>query len=128
VEEILVVFVQFLAEGLLNTLVYLPFELPMSRNEKTGERTGCGWHVVYLVLGGVVGAISVLVVPHLLLRSPSMRIANLLIAPLLGGGFSWSLTTIRRSWGSAVSPLTHFWTAFWFVLALNAVRLAYAEH
>ena len=125
-EEVLVLIVQFVVEVLVETLVYLPFDLPLSRDEKSGERKGCGWHFLYLMMGGVVGGLSLLVAPRLLIHSAPLRVANLLVAPVVAGGLSWALAVRRRSRGAEVCPRTHFWTGFWFVLAFSSVRLAYS--
>ena len=127
-EEVLVLHVQFVAEVLLQALVYLPFDLPLSRNEKTGESRGCGWPLLYLVWGGVIGGLSLLVAPRLLIHSAPLRLANLLIAPLGAGGLSWALAAWRRSRGAVVCPRAQLWAAFWFVLAFAGVRLAYPAH
>ncbi|MBA4062203.1 MAG: hypothetical protein C0501_00585 [Isosphaera sp.] len=125
-EEVLVLAVQFVAEVLLQAVVYLPFDLPLSRDEKTGGRTGCGWPFVYLVVGGVVGGLSLLVAPRLLIHSAPLRLANLVVAPVVAGGVSWGVAAWRRSRGATTCPRTHFWAGFWFVLAFGGVRLAYA--
>jgi hypothetical protein len=126
VEEVLILLVQFVAEVLIELLIYLPFDLPLSRDAKTGERQGCGWLVLYLMLGGMVGGLSLLIAPRLLLHSPPLRVANLIVAPVATGGLSWSLATWRRSRGvAAACPTTHLWTGFLFVLAFGGVRLAY---
>lgn len=124
-EEVLVLLVQVVAEVLVDVLIYLPFDVPLSRDEKTGERRGAGWLFVYALAGGVLGGLSLLLVPDLVLRSPALRLANLAVAPLASGGVSWGLAAWRRSRGARADPPTHFWTAFWFVLAFGAVRLAY---
>ncbi len=125
-EEVVVLLVQFVVEVFVDVLVYLPFDVHLSRNEKTGDRSGCGWVTVYVVLGGTVGGLSSLVAPHFLIRSSPLRLANLVVAPVTAGGLSWALAAWRRSRGAVASPQAHRWTAFWFVLAFNAVRLAYA--
>jgi len=128
VEELLIVVVQFLAELLLEVVIYLPFDLPLSRDEKTGERTGWGWHFVYLVVGGLVGGLSLFFAPRHLISSAALRLTNFVVAPIAAAGVSWGLTAWRRSRGAATCPQTHLWTAFWFVLAFGGVRLAYAAH
>jgi hypothetical protein len=126
VEEALVVIVQFIVEVLLQVLIYLPFDLPLRRDAKTDERSGPGWLVLYVVAGGAVGGLSLLVAPHLLIHTVPLRLANLVVAPVVAGALSWWLADVRRSRGAVTQPLTRLWTAFWFVLAFSGVRLAYA--
>jgi hypothetical protein len=125
-EEVLVVGVQFVVEVLLQGLFYLPFDVPLSRDEKSDRPTGWGWWFFYAAAGGVVGGLSLLVASHLLIHSAPLRLANLLVAPVASGGLSYLIALWRRTRGAKTSPRTHFWTAFWFVLAFGAVRLAYA--
>jgi hypothetical protein len=78
------------------------------------------------VAGGVVGALSLLFASHLLIHSAPLRVVNLIVAPIVSGGLSYLIAVWRRTRGARTCPRTHFWTAFWFVLAFGAVRLAYA--
>jgi hypothetical protein len=126
VEEVLVVAVQFVVEVLFQSLVYLPFDVPLSRDEKTGRPAGWGWWLGYAAAGGVVGGLSLLVASHLLIHSAPLRVANLFVAPVASGGLSYLIAAWRLSRGAKTCPKTHFWTAFSFVLAFGAVRLAYA--
>lgn len=125
-EELLGVLIQFLIEVVLQALVYLPFDLPLSRNEKTGERTGCGWYFLYLILGGVFGGLSLLVFPKHLIPVSGLRVANLFAAPTVAGGAGFGMSAWRRSHGAKTHPWGHFWAGVCFTLAFGAVRLAYA--
>jgi len=90
VEEIVVLLIQFVVEILLQAVVYLPFDFSFYRDEKSGERSGCGWMSVYVILGGGVGALSLLIAPRLLLDSIALRVGNLVLAPWAAGGLSWA--------------------------------------
>jgi hypothetical protein len=125
VEEFLVVLIQFVIEVLIDFLIYLPFGWPAGRAAPEDDRSGCGLLGLYLVLGGVVGGVSLLVAPRLLLHAPELRVANLFVAPVAAGGCGWALASWRRSRGAVVNPTTHLWTGSLFVLAFGAVRLAY---
>jgi hypothetical protein len=76
----------------------------------------------------VVGGLSLLVAPKLVLHEPWLRLLNLLLAPAAAGAVSWAVAAWRRSRGANVRPRDHLWTAVWFVLAFGCVRLAYAAH
>jgi len=126
VEEVLGLLIQFVIEVLLQALVYLPFDVPFARKEKTGERTGCGWYLLYLVLGGVFGGLSLLVFPKHLIPLSWMRVLNLLAAPAAAGGAGYAVSAWRRSRRAKTHPWGHFWAGVCFTLAFGAVRLAYA--
>ena len=125
-EEALILVVQFIVEVLIQVLVYLPFDLRLGRDGKSGGRTGWGRYVLYPAAGGVAGGLSLLLAPRLPLHAPPLRPGNLPAAPVAAGGVSWGVAAWRRSRGAVVCPRAHFWTGFWFVPAFGGVRLAYA--
>src|SRR5207249_2668461 len=119
VEEFLIVIIQVAIEGLAETFIYLPFDSSVYSNATTGERNGCGLIFVYLVIGGALGGLSVLIAPHLLLPSAMLRVANFLTAPVVAGGVGWWAAKGRTN------RKDHFWFGFCFALAFSGVRLAY---
>lgn len=124
-EELLVLVIQFVVEVLIDFLIYLPFDWPAGRTTRAGDQSGCGLLALYLFLGGLVGGLSLLAVPRLMLHSEPLRLTNLFVSPVVSGGSAYGLAAWRRSHGAAANPRTHFWTGFLFVLAFGAVRLAY---
>ena len=124
-EELLVVIIQCLVEAAL----YSPFDiLAASRGDELPEFKGCGFFALYLIAGGIMGGLSLLILPRHLISSSSLRVANLFIAPILVASLSWVVAARLKSLKIARLPGNHFWTAFWFVLGLDAVRLAWGMH
>jgi hypothetical protein len=56
-----------------------------------GNKTdkGCGILCLHMLLGGGLGWLSTLIAPKLLLPLAGLRIANLIVSPLLAGGIAW---------------------------------------
>jgi hypothetical protein len=121
-EEVFGLIVQLVIEVLIQSVLYLPFDFSFYGNAH--DRGGWGWMVAYLILGGLIGALSLVIAPNLLLPSTALRLANLFLAPIVAGGMSWTVAKWRDRDG--VAPRRHFWFGFCFALAFAGVRLAYA--
>ena len=124
-EEVVALLIQFIVEVGIQLLGSIGVDfLTASRSEK--DEPGCGWLVLFAVVGGVFGALSLLIAPTLLLPNLALRIANLVAAPLIAGGLSYLVA--KHVWaGRNLQPSHHFWRGFWFALAFGLVRFAYAN-
>jgi hypothetical protein len=128
VEELLIVLFQVLVEIVVQFAIYLPFDIPFYRSRTDEHERGCAWMALCLVAGGVLGGLSLLLFPKLVIPYPWLRVVNLFAAPLLAGSLSLATAAWRRKRGFAVIPWPHFWYAFCFALAFSGVRFAYADH
>ena len=73
-------------------------------------------------MGGVVGALSLLVLPRHFIRSSDLRLVALAITPIVAGAlFSW-VGRSRRKRDRQASALEAFWPAFSCALAMAVVR------
>ncbi len=122
-EEILAFIVQIILEVVLQLFgsLGLDFATP-ARSEK--EQAGCGWLTAFAVFGGICGGLSLIFAPNAILPTPALRIANLIVAPLVAGAVSYVVAGymwVQRGW----APSHHFWRGFWFALAFGLVRFAY---
>jgi hypothetical protein len=126
-EEIVALLVQFIFEVGLQLLGSLGVDfLTASRSQDEKENAGCGWLVLFAVVGGICGGLSLLAAPHLFLPNLALRIANLIIAPVVAGALSYLVA--RYVWTSRQLMATHhFWRGFWFALAFGLVRFASAH-
>ena len=130
-EEIVALLVQLVLEVGLQIFGSIGFDFATESRRKHGkdgetqEHDGCGWLVVFAVFGAICGGISLIFAPKLLLPNIGLRIANLVLAPLLAGGVSYLVATFV--WAPrGQSAGHHFWRGFWFALAFGLVRFAYA--
>lgn len=125
-EELIVVVFQFVIEFTLNALGYLPIDWP-SKNRKTPEREGLwGLSFLWLLAGGLLGALSLLFFDYALLQPTWLRLANLLISPLASAYLAQFVASRRAQTNPFIVPRNHFWYGFWFSLGLAFVRFAYA--
>jgi hypothetical protein len=125
VEEILGFIIQLVIEVLVQIFGALGLDVASSRRGR-GEEGGCGWLAVFAFFGGVCGGLSLIPYPAPLLPNAGLRIANLIVAPLLAGGVSALAANLwaGRGW----NPAHHFWRGFWFAMLFGLVRFAYVTH
>lgn len=130
-EEILALVIQLVLEVGLQIFGSLGFDFATeSRRNRKGEEDksedGFGWLLAFAVFGGICGGLSLIFAPKLILPKLGLRIANLVVSPLVAGGLSYLVA--RYVWSArGSSPTHHFWRAFCFALAFGLVRFAYAH-
>lgn len=93
------------------------------RSKDRTER-GCGWIVLHTFFGGLAGWISTLFFPKLVLVHVALRVANLIVAPLLAGGVSYLIAKQIRHQSDTWHP---FWHGFAFALAFGLARFAFGD-
>jgi hypothetical protein len=122
VEEVLVVVLQVFFELGIQLLGAPGIDFSISSSDK--HERGCGWVVLHTFLGGLAGWVSTLIFPKLLLTHVALRIANLVIAPLVAGGLSyWAADWMRKK----ADTWTPFWHGFAFALVFGLARFAFGE-
>jgi hypothetical protein len=129
-EEILIVILQLVGELILQILIYLPFEWPRSWRRAEGEdrrESGCAWGILYLLLGALVGWLSVLLFPYVFLPYLWLRVANLIAAPLACGWTSYAFARWRQARGAKTDPAAHFFSGLLFALAFVVARFVLAR-
>lgn len=124
-EEILVVVFQIFFEVLLQFFGSVPLNFS-TRSDRLDR--GCGWVLLHGAVGGLLGFVSAFLVPKLLLPHATLRIANLIVAPLLAGGIAYLFASWAKSRGNDYDPLSHFKHGVLFAFMFGAARLAFAHH
>ena len=76
----------------------------------------------YVIFGAVAGGISVWVAPHLYLDAKWLRIANLIVTPLVAGCVMAAIGAWRRRHEKEVIRLETFTYGYCFALAMGIVR------
>lgn len=96
------------------------------KHGETVDEDGCGWLLLFAAVGGACGGISLLLAPNLLLPNFGLRVANLVLAPLIAGGVSYVFATfVYAPKGQSASH--HFWRGFCFALVFGIVRFAFGK-
>lgn len=129
-EELLIVLIQFLIEVIGQAVIQIPFDCSCRIKERErAEDSPIAISMVFLVIGGIVGWISIVLIPGTLIEIPALRILNLAITPLLGGYISYRIAQWQyKTQSPNIVPKYHFWYAFFFTLALASVRITYGKH
>ncbi len=133
VEELLALLLQIFLEIGLQLFGGLGFdvatETTRGKRGKHGETVdddGCGWLLLFAVLGGACGGLSLIFAPNLLLPNFGLRAANLVLAPLVAGGVSYAFATfVYAPKGQSASH--HFWRGLCFALLFGIVRFAFGR-
>lgn len=117
---------QILGEFLLQLVVEVIAELFGQRAKQTWQREMpvSAWRAAagYAAIGAICGAISLWFVPILLLAGGGLRLANLLVTPVLVGALMGAMGAWRRRVGWARIRLDTFAFGFCFAFAMALVR------
>jgi uncharacterized membrane protein YfcA len=81
----------------------------------------------YAFIGAAAGAVTIFVLPQHLIRNPDLRIANLVITPLLVATLMACIGAIRRRNDKRVVRMEEFTHAYAFALSFALARYAGAE-
>jgi len=125
-EDFLVSLLQFLFEFVFEVLGNWPFDWAVSWKSREKADAQAGWCIIWFLLGGGLAAISILILHRTWISHPALRIANLVLAPIVSGFISQALARRRQRRRSEIVPRNHFWQAFWFTLGIVFTRFAFA--
>jgi hypothetical protein len=78
-----------------------------------------------MIFGTVVGGLSLWLVPGRLIKEPYLRVANLILAPVLAGYAMTLMGAWRRKRGQDIVRLDTFTYGYCFAVAMALVRLIY---
>ncbi len=83
---------------------------------------------VYLVLGLIIGAASVVIFRNSFIHSPTIRLANLFLTPILVGGCMALIGWFRRKREQELIRLDQFGYGFLFAFGMSLIRFIFANH
>lgn len=130
-EEIVALIIQLVLEVGLQLFGSIGFDVATESRRTRGdggaqETDGCGWLALFAVFGAICGGVSLIFKPNLILPTLGLRVANLVVSPLLAGALSYLFAAYV--WAArGASPRHHFWRGFCFALLFGLVRFAYAH-
>lgn len=117
-ELIAELFVDLIGEGILEVILrHLGFRTTTNENERKFSTV-----IGYAFFGVFVGGISLGIHREHLITDPTIRTANLVIAPLLIGTLMSFRGKSLKKRDKIVVGIDTFWNAYAFCLALNLVR------
>lgn len=117
-ELLLEFFVQFLAE--LGARIFAEKLSPELDMKMWASALG------YIVLGGLCGAGSLQFWPHTYLHGAGLRVAGLIVVPLLAGLVSAGMGAWRKRRGQRLIRLDHFGYGCLFAFSMSLVRFIWA--
>jgi hypothetical protein len=94
-----------------------------------GKRRSDDWLIplAAILLGGILGGLSLIVLPTTILRHEAARLLNLVASPFLSGTLAWWLSQRRVQRNQRSNPRLHFWFAFTFSVVFLVVRFTWAH-
>jgi hypothetical protein len=130
--ELLAPLLEFLAEILLQLVFEWLAQFGLRSIKapfKSGQETSPWFAVIgYALYGTVIGAISLLIFPSSFVTSKPLRLANLIVTPLIVGGLMAAIGAWRRRHDKSVNRLDRFAYGVVFAFAMAAVRFMFASH
>jgi hypothetical protein len=127
-EEILILIIQFFFEVLINIGLHIPFESSSKKRSSQEPEAIWPWCILLFFGGCFLGWISLLIFKHTYIPTPFLRIASMLVSPILAAFLSKFIAIGRSQINQVIIPRNHFWRAFWLTLGFTVVRFAYATH
>ena len=112
------VLLQILGSGMVDglTWVWEADDTPRSR--------GCALLLVMIALGGLLGWLTVYLVPHTMLPWGWLRMMNLITGPLSSSWVSWKVAHVRKAHGQDTDPRLHALIAGSACFGIVVVRFA----
>ena len=125
IEALLEILFEFLLQGVGELLIEV---FSHKRRRKTPSApmhpviAGCLW----LVAGAAIGGGTLLLFPHSFIHSPTLRLVNLVLTPLMLGAIMALIGRRRLANGQELVPLDRFSNAALFALGMGIVRYMWA--
>jgi hypothetical protein len=128
-EALFEILFQFLGEFLLQLLFEILTDIGFDWFDKTAKNTPRPvlWALGFLLLGTLAGGISLLILPHSMISTPSLRVINVVGTPVLVSACMLVIGNWRAAKGREPVKLDRFANAFCFAFAMALVRFAYAR-
>lgn len=119
--------IQFIVEVVTEVVCGLPFDYALKgKDEKQINKFALG--IVAIVLGAILGGLSLLVWPHTFVASSNLRIVNLMLAPAISAVSAFQIAKARQGSGVKTSSLRHAVATGLFTFGLTAIRMAFGQH
>jgi hypothetical protein len=121
-EDLIITILQGLFEFVLEIFGYWPVDwiFPVD-----WPKSLAGKCIAWFIIGCGLACVSMLFLNRTWISHPTLRIANLVIAPIMSAFISQAIARYRSKRDESIEPRNHFWQAFWFTLGIVMVRFAY---
>ena len=116
------IFIQLFGELLIEMGIRAIFDPPSATTERREKQSPWLAGLGYILLGLMVGAISVKVLPQGVFHSRELRFANLLVTPLVAGLVMALIGRWRRRHEQPTIGLESFFYGYLFALSMASMR------
>jgi hypothetical protein len=129
VEFLLELLAQFVFELLVQLIGQVLFEAGLHVLAAPFRRQQNPWvsALGYVVLGLMLGALTLWIVPAHVVKAPALRWANLLLSPVLAGICMSLIGTWRANRGQFLLRMDRFSYGYLFAFSVAAVRFVWAD-
>lgn len=109
---------------MIDSLIYFPWDIFVVSYERKreGELNKLGWWLLSLILGIVVGWLSLAIVQEVVLQNTWLRILNLILAPFMAGIIALKMSRRRHRKALITDNKFHYLVGFLFTLGFVAAR------
>ena len=118
------ILLEFLLSGIFDVLLELVYQGFWASRDARGRAHPAFGGLGLIVLGGIAGGLTTLVLPTRILGAPALPGASLVISPLLNGGLMHFYGSWRVQQRLERSLLATFWGGALFAFGFALVRLA----
>jgi hypothetical protein len=126
-EDLIITILQAIFEFVIEVFSYSPLDWWPSSSRSSQASDGIAFKCfVGFVIGCGLACVSMLFIKRTWISWSSLRIANLVVAPMVSAFISQAIARRRSHHNPFIIPRNHFWQAFWFTLGVVSVRFAYA--
>lgn len=125
-EDLIIAILQFLFEFIIEVSTYTPIDWPFTSRSQAETESLAGKCLLWFIIGCGLACISIFFLKRTWISMPALRIANLVLAPIISAFISQAVARRRSRSNHFIIPRNHFWQSFWFTLGIVAVRFAYA--
>jgi hypothetical protein len=115
------VVLQIVAEGLFELGFYSLSEA-LNRKERRNPILAS---IGYLLWGGIIGVVTVIIFPTLMIKNATLRILNLIISPIMAGLAMSAIGSWRKRKGQDLLRIDSFLYGALFAFGLAIVRYLY---
>ena len=112
----------------MEVLLNIPFDLPSKNRSSPEPKVIWPACLTWFIFAFLLGLASLYFFKDSLINNPSLRIVNLVFAPLISAWLSQKIASFRAQKNHFILPRNHYWQAFWFTLSFTMVRYAYTSH
>lgn len=120
---------ELLGELLIQLVLELLVELGVRAVKHPLSQTSNAWLTAfgYLLCGALLGGVSVLILPHHFITTKALRVANIVLSPMVAGAAMSAMGAWRARRGQLLLAIDRFAYGYLFALGIALVRFWFAQ-